>query len=153
MRLLQSAPLLLLATSLLACQGDEAGGIDATVVRAQLDVASAQPDALANLDVTVDLQARGQPEEVELGEAIIIAQPVTDDSDRFTFAAEMNPQSGDPVVRIEKGGESTVRVLNTGTTNGELAAWCGLPVELSVTLETSDGDEATATYNISVRCS
>lgn len=153
MRPTLSASLLVLCVHLLACQGDEAGGLEVTVVRAQLDVNVDQPDALANLDVTVDMQGRGQPEEVELGEVIITAQPVTDSSDRLTFTASMmNPQGADPVVRLAAGQEITARVRNAGTTNVELEPWCRLPVELSVTLETADGDEATNTANMTVLC-
>ncbi|MCX4246062.1 hypothetical protein [Paraliomyxa miuraensis] len=154
MRLLRTAPLLLCSTLLLACQGDEPGGIEASVARAQLDVNPAQADALANLDVTVELMSRGQPEEVELGEVMITAQPVSDDSQRVMFPAElMQTQGDDAVVRMDAHEEQTVRVLNRGTTNGELAGLCGRPVELSVMFETADGEDATATYNISVRCS
>ena len=63
---------------LLACQGDEPGGIEASVARATLDMNPAAPDALANLDITVEIQARGQPEEVTLGEVMITAQPDCD---------------------------------------------------------------------------
>jgi len=150
---LDRTALLLSSTLLLACQGDEPGGIEAAVAMGQLTVTSAQADALANLDVTVEIQAKGQPEEVSLGEVTITQQPVTDDSDQLAFTAEMmNPQGDDPVVRLAKGEEINVRVRNSGTTNADLEAWCRLPVELAVTLETADGDEATATANITVRC-
>lgn len=109
-------------------------------------------DGLAALDVTVELQARGQPEEVTLGEVRVTAQPVTDSSETATITAEMmNPQGDDPIVRLTKGETINVRVLNTATTNGQLGALCG-PAELSVTVETSDGEEAAATFNITVRC-
>lgn len=148
-----AAGLACLLLALPGCPSEEPGGIEASVARAQIDVNPAQPDALATLDVTVELQTAGQPEDVELGEVTITAQPVTDDSERMTFAAEMmNPQGDDPVVRLAAGEEISVRILNMGTTNGELAAWCRLPVELAVTMETADGEDATATFNATVRC-
>lgn len=153
MRALLSAPLVL-TTLLLACRAEEAGGVEASVVRATLEVNEAQPDALATLDVTLELQGRGQPEEVTLGSAIITAQPVTDSSNTLTFAAHMvNTQGGDSVVRIAKGETVVVRVLNDGTTNGELTAWCRLPVELEIVVETADGEDAAATSNVTVSCS
>lgn len=148
-----SIALLLLPAFLYACQGEEPGGVEASVVRAQLDVNPAQPDALANLDVTVELQGRGQPEEVTLGSAMITAQPVTDSSNTLMFEAHMvNTQGADSIVRIAKGETVVVRVLNDGTTNADLESWCRLPVELEIMVETADGEEATATSSISVRC-
>lgn len=153
--LVRSASLasLLLPFLLTACQSEELGGVEASVVRAQLDVNPAQADALANLDVTVELQAREQPEEVTLSRATITAQPVTDASDSLTFDAHMvNTQSADPTVRMAKGETVVVRVLNDGTTNGDLAAWCRRPVELEIVVETADGEEASTTANVSVGC-
>ncbi len=147
------ARLVLPAFLLLACQSEEPGGVEASVVRAQLDVNPARPEALANLDVTVELQGRGQPEEVTLGSAMITAQPVTADSNTLTFSAHMvNTQSADSIVRIATGETVVVRVLNDGTTNADLETWCRLPVELEIVVETADGEEATTTANISVRC-
>ena len=139
---------------MLGCQGEESGGIEASVARATLDVNPGSPDGIAGLDITVELQARSQPEEVTLGEVMITAQPVTESSNTATFTAEMmNPQGDDPIVRLAEGEMITVRVLNRGTTNAELEPWCGAPAELSVTVETGDGESATATSNITVRCS
>ncbi len=147
------APLLFPAL-LLACSGEEPGGIEASVARATLDVNSGMPDGIANLDVTIELQALGQPEEVTLGEVMITAQPITDSSATLAFTAEMmNPQGEDPVVRMAKGETISARVLNVGTANAELDTWCGMPAELSVTVETADGESATATESITVRCS
>lgn len=145
--------LLLPFALLLACQGEEPGGIEVGVARSSLETNQGMPDGLANLDVSVELQTLGQPEEVTLGEVMITAQPVSDASDILGFSVEMkNPQGDDPVVRMSAGQSITARVLNVGTTNVELAAWCGLPAELSVTVETADGEEATATADLTVRC-
>jgi hypothetical protein len=145
--------LLLLPAFLLACQGEEPGGVEASIARVTLGVDPAQADALADLDVTVELQARGQAEEVTLSSATITAQPVTDDSDSLAFAAHMvNTQGADPIVRIAIHETVVVRVLNDGTTNGDLATWCRLPVELEIVVETADGEEATTTADVSVRC-
>lgn len=153
MRVHRLAPLSFFAF-LLACQGEEPGGIEASVVSATLSANRGAPEGLANLDVSVELQARGQPEEVTLSEVMITAQPVTESSDTLGFSAEMrNTQGDDPVVRIAKGQTLIGRVRNVGTTNAELAAWCDTPAELSVTVETADGESATALSNTTVRCS
>lgn len=124
------------------------------MVSGSLDANQGSPEGLANLDISVELQARGQPEEVTLSEVMITAQPVTESSDTLSFSAEMrNTQGDDPVVRLAKGQTLIGRVRNAGTTNAELAAWCDTPAELSVTVQTADGDSATAVSNITVRCS
>lgn len=144
---------LLLPFVLTACQGEEPGGVEASIARVTLGVDPAQADALANLDLTVDLETRGQPEEVTLASATLTQQPVSDSSPSIELEAHMiNTQGDDSVVRIDKGTLATVRILNDGTTNGELAAWCRLPVEVEVTVETTDGEEATATADVQVDC-
>jgi hypothetical protein len=144
---------LLLPFFLSACQGEEPGGIEALVELAQLEVDPAQPDTNARLTLTVELQARGQAEEVSLVGLTITEQPVSDDSNMLTFAASMvDTETDDSVARLAKGESRVVRVLNEGTTNGDLAAWCRLPVELEVVVETADGEEASATANVMVSC-
>lgn len=139
---------------LLACQGEEPGGVEASVVSSTITATPGTPDGLANLDVSIELQGRGQPEEVTLADVMLTAQPVTDSSDTLTFSAEMrNTMGDDPVVRIAKGQTLIARVRNTGTTNAQVEAWCDTPAELSVTVETDDGESATATANVTVRCS
>jgi hypothetical protein len=152
-RRLTVAPLLL-PLVLSACQAEEPGGVEASVARAQLTVNPMQPDSLANLDLTVELETRGQPEEVTLASATITQQPVSDSSESLELEAHMiNTQGDDSVVRIAAGTKATVRILNDGTTNGDLAAWCRLPVELEVIVETADGEQATATASVMVSCS
>jgi len=144
---------LLLPTLLPACQGEEPGGIEAAVELAQIDVNPAAPDTNASLNLTVELQARGQPEEVSLVSLTITEQPVSDASNSLAFEASMvDTQTDDTVVRLAKGEARVVRLVNEGTTNGDLSAWCRLPVEVEVVVETADGDEATATTNATVRC-
>lgn len=144
---------LLLPTLLCACQGEEPGGIEALVELAQLEVDPAQPDTNARLTLTVELQARGQAEEVSLVGLTITEQPVSDGSNTLTFAASMvDTETDDSIVRLAKGESRVVRVLNDGTTNGDLTAWCRLPVELEVVVETADGEEASATANVMVSC-
>lgn len=144
---------LLLPVFLSACQGEEPGGVEASVELAQLEVDPAQPDANARLTLTVELQARGQAEEVSLVGLTITEQPVSDSSRSLTFAASMvDTETDDSVARLAKGESRVVRVLNEGTTNGDLTAWCRLPVELEVVVETADGEEASATANAMVSC-
>lgn len=144
---------LLLPSFLSACQGDEPGGIEASVSQAQIQVDPAAPDTNATLTLLVDLEANGQPEEVTLGSLTITKQPVTDDSDSLTFEAHMvNTMGDDSVVRLDPHDAATVRVLNDGTTNGDLAAWCRLPVELEVIVETADGEDASATADVMISC-
>lgn len=144
---------LLLPTLLPACQGEEPGGIEAAVELAQIDVNPGAPDTNVSLNVTVELQARGQPEDVSLVSLAITEQPVSDASNSLTFEASLvDTETDDTIVRLEKGEARVVRVVNEGTTNGDLAAWCRLPVELEVVVETADGDEASATANATVRC-
>lgn len=146
---------LLLASLLGACQGEESDGIEASVVSSPTITANTgAPEGMATLDFSVELQARGQPEEVTLDEVRITAQPVTDSSDTLTFSAQMmNTQGDDPVVRLDAGQTLIARVRNAGTTNDQLASWCDTPAELSVRMETADGQGATATSNATVRCS
>lgn len=144
---------LLLPFLLCACQGEEPGGIEALVELAQLAVDPAQPDTNARLTLTVELQARGQAEEVSLVGLTITEQPVSDGSNTLTFAASMvDTETDDSIVRLAKRESRVVRVLNDGTTNGDLTAWCRLPVELEVVVETADGEEASATANVMVSC-
>jgi hypothetical protein len=146
-------PLLLLPALLPACQAEEPGGIEATVELAQLAVNPAQADAIANLNLTVELQARGQPEEVSLVSLTITEQPVTDGSNSLTFEAHMvDTETDDSIVRLETHEQRVVRVLNDGTTNGDLVDWCRLPVELEVVVETAQGEEGAATANVTVSC-
>jgi hypothetical protein len=113
----------------------------------------AAPDSLANLNLTVNLQARGQPEDVSLVSVTITEQPVSDDSDSLVFEAHMvDTETDDSIARLETHEPRVVRVLNDGTTNADLTAWCRLPVELEVVVETADGEEASATANVTVRC-
>lgn len=138
---------------LTACQGEEAGGVEASIARVTLGVDPAQADGLANLDLTVELETLGQPEEVTLASATLTQQPVSDSSPSIQLEAHMiNTQGDDSVVRIAKRTMATVRILNDGTTNGELAAWCRLAVEVEVIVETADGEEATATADVQVGC-
>ncbi len=150
-------PLLLalcLCSALLpACKGDEPGGIEAAVELAQLDVNPAAPDSNVSLNLTVELQARGQAEEVSLVGLTASELPLTDASGTLEFQAGMvDTETEDPVVRLDVHEARVVRVINEGTTNGELAAWCRLPVQLEVTVETADGEEASATADATVRC-
>lgn len=136
-----------------ACQGEEPGGIEAAVELAQIDVNPAVPDTNASLNLTVELQARGQPEDVSLVSLTITEQPVSDASNSLTFEASLvDTETDDTVARLEKGEARVVRVANDGTTNADLAAWCRLPVEVEVVVETADGEEASATANATVRC-
>jgi hypothetical protein len=144
---------LLLPLVLTACQGEEPGGVEASIARVTLGVDPAQADALADLDLTVDLQARGQPEEVTLVSATLTPQPVSDSSEALELEVHMiNTQDDAEVARIAKNELAQVRILNDGTTNGDLAAWCRLPVEVEVTVETADGEEASATADVQVGC-
>lgn len=144
---------LLTILALSACQGDEPGGIEASVSQAQIQVDPAVPDTNATLTLLVDLEAKGQPEEVTLGSLTITQQPVTDDSDSLTFEAHMvNTMGDDSVVRLDPNDAATVRVLNDGTTNGDLASWCRLPVQLEVVVETADGEDASATADVMISC-
>ena len=144
---------LLLPLVLTACQGDEPGGIEASVNQAQIQVNPAAPDSNATLTLTVDLEAKGQPEEVELSSLVITQQPVSDSSERLTFEAHMvNTQGDDSIVRLDPHDMALVRVLNDGTTNGDLTAWCRLPVELEVVVATADGEEASATAGVMIDC-
>lgn len=153
-RLASITALLLVCVLVPACQGDEAGGLDASVNQALLTVNPAAPDSNATLTLTVDLESRGQPEKVSLSSVTITKQPVTDSSDSLTFEAHMvNTQGDDSVVRMGKHDSALVRVLNDGTTNGDLADWCRLPVELEVVVETDDSDEASATADVMISCS
>jgi hypothetical protein len=150
---LASLASLLLPAFLSACQGDEPGGVEASVNQALIAVNPAAPDSNANLTLTVDLQARGQPEEVTLSSLTITQQPVSDSSDSLTFEAHMvNTQGDDSVVRMDPHDMALVRVLNDGTTNGDLVDWCRLPVELEVAVETADGEEASATADVMIDC-
>lgn len=152
MRRLSVAPLLALF-ALPACKGEEAGGLDASVNQALIAVDPAAPDSNATLTLTVDLESRGQPEEVTLGRVTITKQPVSDSSDSLEFEAHMvNTQGDDSVVRMAKHDMALVRVLNDGTTNGDLTSWCRLPVELEVVVETADGEEASATADVMIDC-
>ncbi|MEM7152589.1 MAG: hypothetical protein AAF799_07095 [Myxococcota bacterium] len=136
-----------------ACATEEPGGIEASVSRAELDVDPAMPEARAELDVTVEVLTRGQPEDVTLEAVVIHELPLADDSDSITFVPQLvNPQGDDPIVRLVAGEEIVLRVLNAGTTNEELSPWCNRPVQLAVTLATASGAEAEATQDISVRC-
>lgn len=144
---------LLAILALSACQGDEPGGIEASVSQARIEVDPAAPDTNATLTLLVDLETKGQPEEITLGSLTITRQPVTEDSDSLTFEAHMvNTMGDDSVVRLDPNGTATVRVLNDGTTNGDLAAWCRLPVELEVVVETADGEDASATADVMISC-
>jgi hypothetical protein len=144
---------LLAFLALSACQAEEAGGLDATVNQAQIQVDPAVPDSNATLTLTVDLASRGQAEEVTLRGVTITKQPVSDSSDSLDFEAHMvNTQGDDSVVRMAKHDMALVRVLNDGTTNGDLASWCRLPVELEVVVETADGEEASATADVMIDC-
>jgi hypothetical protein len=150
---LASIASLLLPAFLFACQGDEPGGIEASVNQALIQVDPALPDSNATLTLTVDLQARGQPEEVTLSSLTITQQPVSDSSQSLTFEAHMvNTQGDDSIVRMDPHDMALVRVLNDGTTNGDLTAWCRLPVELEVVVETADGEEASATADVMIDC-
>lgn len=145
---------LLLPLALAACPSEETGGLEASVVRVQLTVDPMRPDSLANLDLTVELRAHGRAEEAALSRATITQQPVSDSSPSLDFEAHMiNTQGDDPIVRIAAGGQATVRILNDGTTNDDLAAWCRLPVRLEVVVETADGEEASAEADAMVNCS
>lgn len=144
---------LLAILALSACQGEEAGGLDAEVNQAQIQVDPAQADSNAMLTLTVDLSSRGQPEEVTLRGVTITKQPVSDSSDSLDLEVHMvNTQGDDSVVRLAKHDMALVRVLNDGTTNGDLASWCRLPVQLEVVVETDDGDEASATADVMIAC-
>ncbi len=137
----------------LGCADDPPGGIEVSVERAQLDVTPGQPDANAELDITVEVQTRGQPEDVTLGEVTITTQPVTEDSESMTFDARLvNPQGDDPIVRLAAGEAIVVRVLNNGTLNSAIEPWCARPVQLSVSLMTAQDEQASGTASISVRC-
>jgi hypothetical protein len=144
----------LLSTTLLpACQGEEPGGIEASVELSQIDVNPAAPDTNASLNITVELQARGQPEDVSLVSVTITEQPVSDASRSLALEVAMvDTQTNDPVARLGKGEARVVRMINRGTTNGDLADWCRLPVQLEVVVETADDEEAVATANATVRC-
>ncbi len=145
--------MLLAVSASLGCSDEPPGGIEISVERAQLDVNSAAPDAIAELDVTVELQTRGQAEDVTLVRTTITEQPVSDASETREFAARLvNPQGDDPVVRLAAGETIVVRVLNDATLNADLVPLCTRPVELAVVLGTADDEEAMATANISVRC-
>src|SRR4029078_13389913 len=87
-RLAAIAPLLP-ALVLSACKGDEPGGIEASINQALIQVNPAAPDSNATLTLTVELQARGQPEEIELSSLTITQQPVSDSSESLTFEAHM----------------------------------------------------------------
>ena len=144
---------LLAIFALTACKGEEAGGLDAEVNQALIQVNPAAPDSNATLTLTVELTSRGQPEEVTLGRVTITKQPVSDSSDSLDFEAHMvNTQGDDSIVRMAKHDTALVRVLNDATTNGDLASWCRLPVEREVVVETADGEEASATADVMISC-
>lgn len=143
----------LLSAWLSACNNDEPGGLDATVNQALIQVDPAAADSNATLTLTVELASRGQPEEVTLGSLTITQQPVSDSSPSLEFEAHMvNAQGEDSIVRMDPHDTELVRVLNDGVTNGDLASWCRLPVELEVVVETADGEEASATADVMISC-
>jgi len=139
--------------TLAACADEEPGGVEASVARAQLDVDPMRPDSLATLELTVDLQARGQAVEVRFRHLAITALPLSESSEELSLMAELVSTQGDePVVRLQRGEMGVARMINAGTLNEELAPWCGLPVELAVVVVTDADEEVMATQDISVRC-
>lgn len=93
----------------------------------------AQAEALASIDLTVDLEARNGAAEVTLEGVTAFALPRDDGAGVRVAGVLMNPQGqGNNVVRLDRGELITVRVTNGDLTNGAVAGWCGRPAEVDV---------------------
>ncbi len=125
----------LLVLALPGCEEPEpelTATIGSLSVRANPDM----PEALAVIDLTVDLEARNGSADVRLRRVTAFALPRDDGAGVDVSGVLMNPQgAGDPVVRLDSGELVTVRVTNGSVTNATVAAWCQRPAQVEVEFE------------------
>lgn len=109
------------------------------VVNASVTATPAAPTALAAVDLTLEIVAGSRAEhEVELGE-VRLEQP----ADGLIVQALHLAFPGDPTLTFHPGNTKTVGLVNTGTTNADLAALCGQALDVSVFLGYPDTSELT----------
>jgi hypothetical protein len=114
--------------------------LSATIRSLTFSADPAQADALATIDLTVDLEARNASTEVTLERVTAFALPRDDGAGVGVAGVLMNPQGqGNDVVRLESGELVTVRVTNGDVTSGAIAGWCSRPAQVEV--EFAGGDQ------------
>jgi hypothetical protein len=142
-----------LVSSLLAmgCPDEGPRGLAVTVNNARIGVNRSAPDALADLDVTLELVAQRQAASAAVDEVSIT--PLPDRDLEIDFAPRLlGPMGEVPRVSLRSGERLVVRVLNGSTTNGELSGLCGRPVELTVVMD-DDGRRPEDMDTVTIACS
>jgi hypothetical protein len=111
-----------------------------------------QAEALATIDLTVDLEARNASAEVRLQRVTAFALPRNEDAGVAVRGILSNPQGqGNEVVRLDSGETLTVRVTNGDVSNGVVAGWCGRPAQVEVEFE-GEGETAEDVGDVTVLC-
>lgn len=132
---------------------DDPKGLLVTINSVSLSVNRNAPDDLADLQLSVELVARGRGATASVEEVTALTLP--DGDFEIAFAPQLLGTSGAGVlddVTLGKGDTLGVRVLNGDVTNAQLADVCMRPMDLTVVFD-DDGGRPEDTATVTVSCS
>ncbi len=133
-----------------ACGGDETPrNLEATVTTARVSARMDQPDGLAELDVTAELEATVDLRGVAVTEVTVQQLP-----DGAVIDFEVNVRGPQDASSFDlPGGEVVVaRITNTSVTNAMLMPLCGAAASVTIVVEAEEF-ERTASRDVTVSCS
>ncbi|MEM6294958.1 MAG: hypothetical protein AAGA54_27045 [Myxococcota bacterium] len=139
-----------LLAALTGCGEDETPrDVDVTIGTASISARTDPPDGLATLDATIEMDATVDLSGAEVLEARITALP---SGPELTFDINVRGPMDGTTIDLPANEVVVARVTNAGTTNAELAEFCGAAVSFEVTVE-AEGIERSASRDVTVSCS
>lgn len=140
------------AVAAAACPSDDRPQLRAEILSVTFEVQPDAPDAVADLDVSVDLLATVDPATVRVTELSAVTLPKGAQARDLTFEPRLfGPQGENATVPVGVDETLVVRVIAGSTTNAELADLCDRSVEVYVAFE-ADDRSAEDTFDITIRC-
>ncbi len=110
-----------------------------------------QPEALALLDVTAQLEATVDLEAATVSDARIVALPEGPDSAELEFVTQVRGPQDASTLDLPGGETVNARITNVATTNAELQPFCRAAVVLRVTVSADEFDTV-AERELTVSC-
>ena len=136
--------------SVAACGGDETPrDVDVALGTARVSARMDPADGLADLEATAEMEATVDMTGVMVQEVILRAVP---DGPELSFDIAVRGPQDTATIDLTAGDTIVARISNAGTTNAEVAPFCGSAASLTVLIEV-EGLMREATRDLTVTCS
>lgn len=141
-----------IATACLSCAADDDPELSARILSVTFEVDRDQPDAVANVDISVELLSAVDPAMVRVSDVAAYTLPRGSGSQEYGFTPRLlGPQGENASVAVGADETLVVRVLNGSATNAELTDLCGRSVAVEVAFE-AGSLTAEDSSDVNVRC-